>query len=48
LSSVFSGVFIVQEVDGTGDMGPGITTTIDVQALEGLSELVPEICKFYW
>jgi len=44
---VFSGVFIVEEVDGAGDIGSGITTTIDVQPLEGLFELVPEICKFY-
>ena len=44
---MFSGVFIVEEVDGAGEMGSGITTTVDVQALEGLFELVPEICKFY-
>jgi hypothetical protein len=44
---VFSGVFIVEEVDGAGDMGSGITTTIDVQAREGLFELVPEICEFW-
>jgi hypothetical protein len=41
-------VFIVEEVDGAGDIGSGSTTTIDVQALEGLFELVCEICKFYW
>ena len=44
---MFSGVFIVEEFDGVGDMGSGITTTVDVQALERLFELVPEICKFY-
>jgi len=44
---VFSGVFIVEEDDGAGNMGSGITTTIDVQAFEGLFELVLEICKFY-
>ena len=40
---MFFGVFTVEEVDGAGDMGSGITTTIDVQALEGLFELVPVI-----
>jgi hypothetical protein len=44
---VFSGIFIVEEVDGAGDMGSGIITTIDAQALEGLLELGLEICKFY-
>jgi len=44
---VFSGVFIAEEVAGAVDMLSGITTTIDVQALEALFELVPEICRFY-
>jgi hypothetical protein len=43
---VFSGVFVVEEVDRAGAMGLGITT-VDVQSLEGLFELVPEICQFY-
>jgi hypothetical protein len=43
---VFSGVLIVEEVDRAGAVGSGITT-VDVQALEGLFELVPEICQFY-
>jgi hypothetical protein len=30
---VFSGVFIADEIDGTGDKRSGYTTTLDVQTL---------------
>jgi hypothetical protein len=32
-SSVFSGVFLAEEVDGVGDKGLGDTTTLDAQTL---------------
>jgi hypothetical protein len=30
---VFSGVFVIEEVDGVGDEGAGYTTLVDVQTL---------------
>jgi hypothetical protein len=32
-SSLFSGVFIAEEVGGAGDNGSGDTTTVDIQTL---------------
>jgi hypothetical protein len=40
-SSVFSGVFIAEEVDGVGNKGSGDTTAVDVQTL--LEVLVLEL-----
>lgn len=44
---MFPRVFTVEEVDGAYDKGSEIATTVDVQALEELFELVPEICLLY-
>jgi hypothetical protein len=43
-SSVFSGAFIPEEVDGVGDEGSGDTITVDVQTpLEANLNMPPEI-----
>jgi hypothetical protein len=45
---MYSGVFIVEEVDGIRDKGSGDTKTVDVQMLvEVFFEHVPQICLLH-